>query len=163
AEGYRVEEGFYRRSARRGLEAPARRAFKLAEHVPDMLRLRGAAGEADVVHYQWLTLPGLDALMLPAAGPRAMTAPHGLPLRPSRRGGARAHRPRRAVGRMDAVVAHSEHGAERLRSEVGVDPGRVRVIPHGAFDYLTRLPAEKPLPAQLEGAAGPVVLFFGLL
>ena len=64
---------------------------------------------------------------------------------------------------MDAVVAHSEHGAARLRDEVGLDPARVRVIPHGAFDYLTRLPEEKPLPAELEGAEGPVILFFGLL
>ena len=64
---------------------------------------------------------------------------------------------------MDAVVAHSEHGAERLRNEVGLDRGRVRVIPHGAFDYLTRLPEEKPLPPELEGAEGPVILFFGLL
>ncbi len=47
---------------------------------------------------------------------------------------------------MDAVIAHSEHGAVRLRDEVGLDPERVRVIPHGAFDYLTRLPEEKPLP-----------------
>ena len=45
----------------------------------------------------------------------------------------------------------------------GVDPDRVRVIPHGAFDYLTRLPEETPLPAELEGAEGPVILFFGLL
>jgi glycosyltransferase involved in cell wall biosynthesis len=37
------------------------------------------------------------------------------------------------------------------------------VIPHGAFDYLTRLPVEAPLPAELEGAEGPVILFFGLL
>ena len=51
----------------------------------------------------------------------------------------------------------------RLRDEVGLDPGRVHVIPHGAFDYLTRLPEEKPLPAELEGAEGPVILFFGLL
>jgi glycosyltransferase involved in cell wall biosynthesis len=64
---------------------------------------------------------------------------------------------------MDAVVAHSEHGAARLRDEVGLEPDRVRVIPHGAFDYLTRLPEEKPLPAELEGAEGPVVLSFGLL
>ncbi len=64
---------------------------------------------------------------------------------------------------MDAVIAHSEHGAARLREEVGVDPGRIRVIPHGAFDYLTRLPEEKPLPPELEGAEGPVILFFGLL
>nr|MDQ3726188.1 glycosyltransferase [Actinomycetota bacterium] len=39
----------------------------------------------------------------------------------------------------------------------------VRVIPHGAFDYLTRPPEEKPLPPELEGAEGPVVLCFGLL
>ena len=160
AEGYTVEERFYRRSARRGLEAPARRAFKLAEHVPDMIGLRGAVGGADVVHYQWLTLPGLDAMLLPKSGPRLMTAHYVLPPRPSRRQVAAA---RRAFGRMDAVVSHSEHGAERLRAEVGLDPGRVRVIPHGAFDYLTRLPGEKPLPAQLEDASGPVVLFFGLL
>jgi glycosyltransferase involved in cell wall biosynthesis len=64
---------------------------------------------------------------------------------------------------MDAVIAHSEHGAARLRDEVGLDPERVRVIPHGAFDYLTRLAEEKPLPAELEGAERPVILFFGLL
>ena len=64
---------------------------------------------------------------------------------------------------MDAVVAHSEHGAARLRDELGLDPGRVRVVPHGAFDYLTRLPEEKPLPPELEGAEGPVILCFGLL
>jgi glycosyltransferase involved in cell wall biosynthesis len=64
---------------------------------------------------------------------------------------------------MDAVVAHSEHSAARLRDEVGLDPGKVRVIPHGAFDYLTRLPEEKPLPSELEGATGPVILSFGLL
>jgi glycosyltransferase involved in cell wall biosynthesis len=64
---------------------------------------------------------------------------------------------------MDAVVAHSEHGATRLRNEAGLDPGKVRVIPHGAFDYLTRLPEEKPLPPELEGAQGPVILSFGLL
>ena len=64
---------------------------------------------------------------------------------------------------MDAVIAHSEHGARRLGDEVGLDPGKVRVIPHGAFDYLTRLPQEQPLPAELQGAEGPVILFFGLL
>jgi len=50
-----------------------------------------------------------------------------------------------------------------LREDLDLDPARVRTIPHGAFDYLTRLPQEKPLPAELEGAEGPVILFFGLL
>jgi glycosyltransferase involved in cell wall biosynthesis len=158
-EGYRVREAFYRRSAARGLEAPFRRAFKLAEHLPDMLRFRRDA-DADVVHYQWLTVPSLDAALLPPLRPRVMTAHYVLPLHPSRRQVASA---RRVFGAMDAVVAHSEHGARRLREEVGLDPARVRVIHHGAFDYLTRLPEEKPLPAELEGAEGPVILFFGLL
>ncbi|HET9164120.1 MAG TPA: glycosyltransferase family 4 protein [Solirubrobacterales bacterium] len=159
AEGYRVRECFYRRSAARGLDAPGRRAFKLAEHLPDMARLRRLAG-ADVMHYQWLTVPALDALLLPPRRPRVMTAHYVLPPRPSRRELTAA---RRAFGAMDAVIAHSEHGARRLREVVGIAPERVHVIPHGAFDYLKRLPEEKPLPAELANAEGPVVLFFGLL
>jgi glycosyltransferase involved in cell wall biosynthesis len=159
AHGYRVSEAFYRRSAGRGLKARGRRAFKLAEHVPDMLRLRGRL-DADVVHYQWLTLPGLDSFLLPSRRPRVMTAHYILPPRPSRRQMASA---RRTFGAMDAVVAHSEHGARRLREAIGLDPARIRVIHHGAFDYLTRLPEEKPLAPELEGAESPVILFFGLL
>jgi glycosyltransferase involved in cell wall biosynthesis len=159
AEGYRVEERFYRRSAVRGLHAPARVPFKAAEHVPDMLRFRREAG-ADVIHYQWLTVPALDVHLLPSRRPRAMTAHYILPRRPSRR---QVRAACRVYDRMDAVVAHSEHGAARLRDQVGLDPGKVRVIPHGAFDYLTRLPDEKPLAAELEGAEGPVILCFGLL
>ena len=158
-EGYRVEERFYRRSVARGLEAPGRRAFKAAEHLADMLRFRRRA-DADVIHYQWLTAPSLDAPLLPPLRPRVITAHYVLPPRPSRRQAASA---RRVFARMDAVIAHSEHGARRLHEEVGLDPARVRVIHHGAFEYLTRLPEEKPLPAELRDAEGPVILFFGLL
>jgi len=159
AEGYRVDERFYRRSAARGLDAPGRLPFKAAEHVPDMLRFRRTA-EADVVHYQWLTVPSLDVRLLPPLRPRVMTAHYILPPHPNRR---QVRSARRVFGAMDAVVAHSEHGAGRLRDEVGLDPAKVRVIPHGAFDYLTKLPEEKPLPPELEGAEGPVILSFGLL
>jgi glycosyltransferase involved in cell wall biosynthesis len=159
AEGYRVDECFYRRSAARGLEARARLPFKAAEHVPDMLRLRRVV-DADVVHYQWLTVPPLDVRLLPPLRPRVMTAHYILPPQPSRRQVRSAHQ---VFGSMDAVVAHSEHSATRLRDEVGLDPVKVRVIPHGAFDYLTKLPEEKPLPVELEGAQGTVILSFGLL
>jgi glycosyltransferase involved in cell wall biosynthesis len=167
AEGYRVEERFYRRSASRGLEAPGRRAFKAVEHLGDMRRFRRdsrhrvAAGSGpDLVHYQWLTFPPLDIHLLPPARPRLLTAHYIAPPNPTRRQLAAA---RRVFGGMDAVVAHSEHSATRLRDEVGVEATKVRVIPHGAFDYLTRLPEERPLPAELEGAEGPVILGFGLL
>ena len=161
ADGFRVDERFYRRSASRGPAARGRLGFKLAEHLRDMLRFRRAPSDADVVHYQWLTLPGLDGRLLPPTRPRVMTAHYILPPSPSRRQVASA---RRVFGRMDAVVAHSEHGAARLRDEVGLPSERVRVIPHGAFDYLTELgAAEKPMPAELEGAEGPVILSFGLI
>jgi glycosyltransferase involved in cell wall biosynthesis len=159
AEGYRVDERFYRRSAARGLDASVRILFKAAEHIPDMLRFRRDA-DADVVHYQWLTAPAVDLHLLPKLRPRVMTAHYILPPSPNRR---QVRMARRTFDRMDAVVAHSEHSATRLRDELGLDPGKVRVIPHGAFDYLTRLPEEKPLPVELEGAEGPVILCFGLL
>jgi glycosyltransferase involved in cell wall biosynthesis len=159
AAGYRVEERFYRRAAARGLDARGRVPFKAAEHLGDMLRFRRDA-DADVLHYQWLTIPSLDVRLLPPRRPRLMTAHYILPPAPSRRQAAAA---RRVFGAMDAVVAHSRYGATRLREEVGLDPARVRVIPHGAFDYLTELPEEKPLPEELAGAEGTVVLSFGLL
>jgi glycosyltransferase involved in cell wall biosynthesis len=158
-DGFRVRECFYRRSSARGLAARGRRVFKALEHLGDMRRLRRLL-DADVIHYQWLTMPSLDARFLPTQRPRVLTAHYVLPPDPNRSQVASA---RRVFGSMDAVIAHSEHGAARLRDQVGLDPARIRVIPHGAFDYLTHLPVEKPLPPELEGAEGPVVLFFGLL
>ena len=57
AEGYRVSESFYRRSAEASSQTRRRRALKLAEHLADMLRHRRDGARADVVHYQWLTVP----------------------------------------------------------------------------------------------------------
>ncbi|MBS1863722.1 MAG: glycosyltransferase [Actinobacteria bacterium] len=160
AEGYAVDERFYKRTAARGLSSTVRLPFKGAEHLRDMLAFRRDPGAADLVHYQWLTLPGLDRRLLPPARPRVMTAHYILPPDASRRAARSA---RKVFSSMDAVVAHSLHGATRLRDEVGLPAERIRVIPHGAFDYLTRLPEEKPLPEELRGAEGPVVLSFGLL
>src|SRR2546421_3584607 len=159
-DGCRVPEPFYRLTGRRGLGGRGRMALKLAEHVPDMLRYRRLAGRADLVHYQWLTVQPLDVHLLPPKRPRVLTAHDVLPREP-RPGQLAATR--RLLHKMDAGVVHSEHGAARLRDELGLDPGRIRAIPHGAFDYLTRLPAESPLPPELAEVEGPVVLFFGLL
>jgi glycosyltransferase involved in cell wall biosynthesis len=161
AEGYRVSEAFYRRSAGAASRARGRRALKLAEHLADMLRYRRDKGRPDLVHYQWLTVPGLDSLLLPAVRPRVLTA-HGW-LREE----AWRERPgrglRRLWDRMDAIVTLSEHGARRLRDQAGIPAERVRVIPHGAFDYLTRLPDPLPLPDELAAVEGPVILCFGLI
>jgi glycosyltransferase involved in cell wall biosynthesis len=158
-EGYEVCEPFYRRTAARGLEARGRLPLKLAEHLPDMMRLRRRL-DGDVTHYQWLTMPSIDHLLVPRKGPKVMTAHYIASPQPKWWELTTAQR---TFNSMDAVIAHSENGAGRLRDLIGLPDDRVRVIPHGAFDYLTRLPEEAPLPAELEGAQGPVILFFGLM
>jgi glycosyltransferase involved in cell wall biosynthesis len=160
ADGYRVSELFYRRAGRFGAADRGRFPTKLAEHVPDMLRYRRHAREADVVHWQWLTVQPVDAYLLPPKRPRVLTAHDVLPREP-RPGQVGATR--RLLEKMDAVVVHSQHGAMRLHEELRLDEERIHVIPHGAFDYLTHLPDEKPLPPELAAVEGPVVLFFGLL
>ena len=69
---------------------------------------------------------------------------------------------RRLYERFDAIVVHSEHGRVRLL-ELGVDPDRVHVIPHGALTHLAELPAEPPVGGLPSNTDKPVVLFFGLL
>lgn len=160
ADGYTVDELFYRHA----WGAPGsreRRLSKLAEHVPDMLRLRRAAAtRADVVHLQWLTAPAIDVHLLPDR-PLVLTAHDLLPREP-RPGQLRAQR--RLFDRVDAVVVHSQYGRRQLVERLGVAADRVHVIHHGAFEHMVAGP-RGPLPPELGSAAGegPVVLFLGLL
>lgn len=165
AEGYTVDERFYRRAGKvgAGWAGPGSRsrfAAKLAEHVPEMVAYRRAAAAADVVHFQWLTVQPLDVHLLPRARPTVLTAHDVLPREP-RAGQLRAQR--RLYERVDHVVVHSEHGRARLTGELGLDPARVTVIPHGAFTHLAALDARLPpeLPEPPPGT--PVVALTGLL
>ncbi|MBV9798587.1 MAG: glycosyltransferase family 4 protein [Solirubrobacterales bacterium] len=157
-EGYEVRELFYRRSLGKA-GSRLRRATKLAEHVPDMLRYRRAARTADVVHFQWLDVQWLDRFLLPPR-PIVLTAHDLLPREP-RPGQARAQR--LLYEAVDAVIAHSQYGRGQLVERLGIDPRKVHVIRHGAFAHLAHQPEEEPLPGELRGVTGPVVLFFGLL
>jgi glycosyltransferase involved in cell wall biosynthesis len=157
-DGYRVQELFYRHAL-----GPAgsrlRLASKLAEHLPDMLRYRRIARAADVVHFQWLPVQHVDVHLLPP-GPVVLTAHDLLPREP-RAGQARAQR--RLYGVADALVAHSDYGRRQLVDALGVEPEKVHVIHHGAFDHLLEQGREVALPKELAEVKGPVVLFFGLL
>jgi glycosyltransferase involved in cell wall biosynthesis len=154
ASGYDVAERFYRGAPARGR---ARVAWKLARHAPDMLATARAARTADVVHFQWLAVQPLDAVLLRAfRAPVVLTAHDVLPREP--RPGQRAGQ-RRLYARVDAIVVHSEHGRARLVGELGVPPEKLTVIPHGVLT-----PAgDDGLPPELAAIEGPVVLFFGLL
>ncbi len=161
ADGYAVTEAFYR-IAPGAAGSRTRRAAKLVQHVPDMLRYaRGPARRADVVHFQWLTVQPLDVRLLPRGVPLVLTAHDVLPREP-RASQLRAQR--RLYERADAVVVHSEHGARRLRDELGIDPAKVHTIPHGAFTHLAEQPlGDRELPPELAAVEKPVVLCFGLI
>jgi glycosyltransferase involved in cell wall biosynthesis len=151
AQGYAVHEFFYRRSRRR--------AAKLAQHVPDMLRYRRAARAAQLVHFQWLPVQQLDAWLLPRRMPVVLTAHDVLPHQPLP--GQRAGQ-RRLYERVDAVIVHSARGRERLIAEAHVDPRKIAVIPHGVLEPDPGTQAT--LPPELDAADGrPVVLCFGLI
>lgn len=156
-EGYARRELFYRRA----LGSPgsrARLASKLLQHVPDMLGYRRAARAADIVHFQWLAVQSLDRHLLPSR-PTVLTAHDLLPREPRP---TQVAAQRRLYHAVDAVVAHSEYGRGQLVGELGVDPAKVRVIHHGAFDHLAQMPGAA-LPRELSTPSGPVALFFGLL
>lgn len=156
-EGYAVRELFYRRA--RGAAGSRRRLLaKLVEHVPNMLAYRRHALEAEVVHFQWLPLQPLDRHLLPRR-PTVFTAHDLLPREPRP---LQAHGQRRLYDAVDAVIVHSEFGRRQLAERLGLDPGKIRVIHHGAFDHLRRVPAAE-LPRELGAVSGQVVLFFGLL
>jgi glycosyltransferase involved in cell wall biosynthesis len=162
-EGYSRKELFYR-FAPGGPGSRVRRAAKLVQHGPDMLRYRAAARAADVAHFQWLTVQQVDAFLLPRNRLLVLTAHDILPREP-RRGQRGAQR--RLYDRFDAVIVHSEHGRLRLIDELAVDPARVHVIAHGILrpweDVHGHEADERSLPPELGGAEGPVALFFGLL
>lgn len=156
-DGYRVSERFYTRA----VGAPASRlrlAAKLAEHIPNMLAVRRHTAAADVVHFQWLAVQPVDRFLLPRR-PLVLTSHDLLPREPRP---FQLSAQRRLYDAVDALVVHSEYGRRRLVEDLDVAADKVRVIHHGAFDYLTALPAAE-LPAELGEPEGPVVLFFGLL
>jgi glycosyltransferase involved in cell wall biosynthesis len=149
-DGYAVSQSFYRLATGPVARHPRlRRALKLAEHVPDTLRVRRRAGAADLLHWQWLWLEAVTTRLLPRGRPQVMTM-HNV-IRRGRSG-------RKLADRMDAVIVHTRHGAELL----GAGP-RVHVIPHGAFEHLTHQAEERPLPPELAAVEGPVVLCFGVV
>jgi glycosyltransferase involved in cell wall biosynthesis len=150
ADGYEVSESFYRLATGPAAVHPRlRRALKVAEHVPDLVRVRRQAERADLFHWQWLWLEAVTMRLLPPDRPQVLTMHNVI----------RRERPsQRLAGRMDAVIVHTRHGAELLGGGA-----RVHVIPHGAFEHLTRQPDERPLPPELAAVEGPVVLCFGVV
>jgi glycosyltransferase involved in cell wall biosynthesis len=160
--GYAVREHFYRRSNRLHVGARLRPLAKAAEHVDDLRRLgaRLRRERPDVVHVQWCVLRPVERRFyrrLHASGtPVVFTAHDPVP----NVGGAARRRSVAATARAFArVICHSDWGRRALVEQCGVDPARVRVIPHGVFAYLTELERVAP-PADPDG---PLAVAPGLI
>jgi glycosyltransferase involved in cell wall biosynthesis len=124
-DGYRVRESFYPLSSRVRARAP-RFALKAVEHPVGLLRLGTA--RPDVTHLQWCGAPEIDAWLLRSRSPLVFTAHDLLPRRTAHKEGLW----RRLFGRFRRVVVHSESGSRALVA-FGVDPSKLRVIPHPVF------------------------------
>jgi len=155
---YQREELFLPASSRllrRHPRSRARFALKGAEYGPSALRLlrRLDSLAPEVVHVQWLPLPRLDRLWLRRAAvrrPTVFTAHDVLPRRT-----AEQTRLWLALFRtVSCVVVHSEYARGRLE-ELGVEPERLVVIPHPAF--------ERHGEGEPEAPGGSTILFFGLI
>jgi glycosyltransferase involved in cell wall biosynthesis len=125
-DGYRRRELFYPLSSRVFGRSRLRLPLKVAEHPVGLAQLRRI--QADVLHMQWLPAPELDARLFRPHLPSVFTAHDLLP----RRTAEKTELWRRLFGRFDRIVVHSANGRETLAG-LGVDPGRLRVIPHPVF------------------------------
>ena len=143
-EGYTRRELFYPLSSRVFGRSRLRLPVKVLEHPLGLASLRRR--HADVLHVQWLPARARRAPLPPAPAVRSHRA------RPAPAAHARTHGLwRRLFARFDRIVVHSEAGRNTL-AELGVDPERLRVIPHPVF------PSE---PARRDD--GRTVLAFGII
>jgi glycosyltransferase involved in cell wall biosynthesis len=145
AEGYVRTETFYPLSSRLFRRSPLRLPVKALEHPFGLAALRRRS--TDVLHLQWLAAPELDARLFHPQAPAVFTAHDLLPRRTARRPDIW----RRLLGRFERVVVHSENGRAALIG-VGVDPERLRVVPHPVF------PSDPP-----RNDDGRTVLAFGVI
>jgi len=125
-DGYTRSEIFYPVAHRLFGRSRARIPMKAAEHPVGLIRIRSRPGQ--IVHHQWLAAPEIDNRVLRMARPSVFTAHDLLP----RRTATKRDLWSKLLGRFSRVVVHSEHGRETL-TQLGVEPERLRVIPHPVF------------------------------
>jgi len=125
-DGYTRSEIFYPVANRMFGRSRARLPFKAAEHPVGLIRIRSRPGQ--IVHHQWLAAPEIDNRVLRMHRPSVFTAHDLLP----RRTATKRELWKNLLGRFSRVIVHSEHGRDTL-AELGIEPDRLRVIPHPVF------------------------------
>lgn len=162
----RLVPAFYRRGERLRRDgaggAPLVQVVKGLEHLGGLRRLAGLVQRerADVVHWQWPSLPAVDALALGwlrAAAPQIVTV-HDSRVFKTKHGMRRAMSLgwRRFLAAADRIVVHAAATHEAL-VRLGLPAARIRVVPHPVF---ARPPQGVPEPLDRRFVH---VAFFGRL
>jgi glycosyltransferase involved in cell wall biosynthesis len=157
-----LRQVFYRRSERLRATSgagPLMLAYKCFEHVLDLPRVRALLRglDPDVVHWQWPSLPVVDALLL---GSLSRQCPQVVTVHDSNLFHHRSIGRLRAVGwrdflsRASRLIAHVGSTRDALL-RIGMDPQRIDIVPHGIF------PARYASNAAPRDSQAVRVLFFG--
>lgn len=152
---------FYRHlAAAESWPAALKRVAKGFSHFGSMGRLRRelAAWAPEVIHFQWLPLPVVDALFLPALrriAPLVLTVHDTMPFNGSPRSSVQTAGLFRAFRHFDHLIVHTDQGRQRMASHAVAGLSRV---PHGLLH-------EGPAPAAMEtsgiGDSRVTLLMFG--
>jgi glycosyltransferase involved in cell wall biosynthesis len=149
---------FYRRVDQlSALPARMRTVAKGVAHLWGLLRLvaRALRERPDVVHFQWLVVPPLDALAVLALRRRAavvLTVHDTVPFNGDRLSWLQTAGLGLALRSCDALIVHTREARDRLIAR-GFSGDRIAVIPHGP------LRLHVPLPAGSESAVRQFTLF----
>jgi glycosyltransferase involved in cell wall biosynthesis len=153
---------FYRRAHGDGSESGGVgwKLAKAAEHAGDMKRLAELVERRrpDVVHFQWLPLPMVDAVYLPrmaAVAPLVLTIHnttifHGTPTSRLQGLGFRS-----ALKTFSAFIAHARYSKDKMIRQGWAPDEQIVIIPHGAFEQGDALPVVTQNKGEKE------VLFLG--
>lgn len=162
---YEPWEHFYR-TASRLTKTRVRTYAKGCQHILDMERLawRLQRWEPDVIHFQWIPLPAVDALFLrrlrriaPLVVTVHDTQPyHGAPSSRFQLIGLLS-----ALRHFDRYIVHTEYSKRALQDQLAVPDHRVAVIPHGVLAYYREMATEPAGTTRVPHPATKKVLFLG--
>ncbi|MFO1048914.1 MAG: glycosyltransferase family 4 protein [Geminicoccaceae bacterium] len=169
-EPYPIRPLFYRLSESGGgwRTTPAMKLLKGFEHMAGLVALERLARKVrpDIIHLQWLVLPILDIPMLRRLRRRSglvLTAHNStLAAHKTARGLSNVGVAAQQTGRgkvlelFDGFIAHTEQTRAHLEGQ-GVEPDRIRVIPHPPLDLrdVPAAPADGVVRVLLFGSLKP--------
>lgn len=122
----------------RGVPKPFYLGLKGIEHVIDLLRLwrRLANWQPDIIHFQWLPIPGLDRWIIPLferIAPVVLTVHDTEPFNDDPPSKLQKVGWEGALRALRTLIVHTQFSARRLR-KMGIDTERIHVVPHGLLD-----------------------------